>query len=150
VIGTDCISPINQSIKTTKSHFTFHFRSASSSSSSSSRERKRHKKKKKRKKKKKDERLKDRQKPSAIVPVKQDNKHKYAKKGTCHQSPVYVEKRGINSVCINNGTRGQCIARLKLPVDIAKMQASFNYLFYIANIFQIIITISKQVPNYSK
>jgi hypothetical protein len=51
---------------TTKSHFTFHFRSASSSSSSSSRERKRHKKKKKRKKKKKDERLKDRQKPSAL------------------------------------------------------------------------------------
>ena len=100
MIGTDCISPINQSIKTTKSHFTFHFRSASSSSSSSSRERKRHKKKKKRKKKKKDERLKDRQKPSAIVPVKQDNKHKYAKKGTCHQSPVYVEKRGINS-CVH-------------------------------------------------
>ena len=61
-----------------------------------------------------------------------------------------LRKGELTLVCINNGTRGQCIARLKLPVDIAKMQASFNYLFYIANIFQIIITISKQVPNYSK
>jgi len=53
--------------------------------------------------------------------VKQDNKHKQTKKGTCHQSTVYVEKRGTNPVCTKNGTRGQSIAILKLPVDIAKM-----------------------------
>jgi hypothetical protein len=39
------------------------------------------------------------------------------------------------------------MATLKLPVDIAKTQASFKSLIYIASIFQIIITISKQVSN---
>ena len=35
-------------------------------------------------------------------------------------------QRGELAVCTNNGTRGQSIVRLKLPVDIAKAQASFN------------------------
>jgi hypothetical protein len=39
------------------------------------------------------------------------------------------------------------MATLKLPVDIAKTQANFKSLIYIASIFQIIITISKQVSN---
>ena len=55
-------------------------------------------------------------------------------------------QRGELAVCTNNGTRGQSIARIKLP-DIAKTQASFNSLFYITKYIQIIITISKQVPN---
>ena len=58
-----------------------------------------------------------------------------------------LRKRGTNSVCTNNGTRGQSIARLKLPVDMAETQAPFNNLSYITNIFQILITISKQIPN---
>ena len=56
-------------------------------------------------------------------------------------------QRGELAVCTINGTRGQSIARLKLPVDIAKTQASFNNLFHITKYIQIIITISKQVPN---
>jgi len=46
-------------------------------------------------------------------------------------------RKGELTVCTNNGTRGQSIARLKLPVDIAKTQASFNNLFYIINIFKL-------------
>ena len=32
----------------------------------------------------------------------------------CHRSPVHVAKWEL-AVCTNNGTRGQSIARLKLP-----------------------------------
>ena len=54
---------------------------------------------------------------------------KWSVPNICNRSPVYVEKREELAVCTNNETRGQSIARLKLPVDIAKTQTSFNNLF---------------------
>ena len=53
----------------------------------------------------------------------------------------------LTLVCTTNGTRGQSIIRLKLPVDIAKTQACFNNLICLTSIFQIIITTLNQVPN---
>jgi hypothetical protein len=58
-----------------------------------------------------------------------------------------LRKNGTNSLCTTNGTRGQSIIRLKLPVDIAKTQAGFNNLICLTSIFQIIITTLNQVPN---
>lgn len=46
-----------------------------------------------------------------------------------------LRKNGTNSVCTTNETRDQSIIRLKLPVDIAIMQACFNNLICLTNIF---------------